>query len=196
MFLGGEFWFNDAEGFWSRPLRHFGGGGILVVAFLLTFEWPWHEIGWNCWNWRHAGSEPWRALPDAVLGGLIPAAAICLWVMTVRRKSPLGLLFGLAPILAVGGYALASLASAYATSAALFDVYLLVAGLWLLAAGIRAGRQGQMNLGLLAVAALVVARFFDTDLNFLLRGLIFIALGVAFLVTNVIMLRRKGAAHE
>ena len=49
---------------------------------------------------------------------------------------------------------------------------------------------------LLTVAALIVARFFDSDLNFLLRGLIFIGLGVAFLVTNLVMLRRKGASHE
>jgi hypothetical protein len=176
-------------------LRHFGGG-VLVLTFLLTFEWPWREIGWHYWSWHHVGSEPWRALPDAVLGGLIPLAAICLLVMTMRRRTTLGLLFGLAPVLAVGGYALASLTETYALSAGLFDVYLLTAGLWLLVAGIRTGRQGQMNLGLLAITALIVARFFDTDLNFLLRGLIFIALGLAFLVTNVIMLRRKGAAHE
>ena len=81
-------------------------------------------------------------------------------------------------------------------SAGIFDLYLLAAGLWLLVTGLRINKQGQMNVGLLAITALIVARFFDTDLNFLLRGLIFIALGIAFLVANVVMLRRKGASHE
>ena len=196
MFLIGEFWYGAAEGFWARPLRHFGAAGVLVLAFLFTFEWPWKEIGWNYWYGGRFHHPAWRAIPDAVLGSLIPIAAIVLLGMTVRRKTPLGLLFGLAPILAILGYALASLTDTYAPSAGLFDLYLLVAGLWLLVSGIRINKQGQMNVGLLAITALLVARFFDSDLDFLLRGLLFIALGIAFLVANIVMLRRKGANHE
>lgn len=196
LFLVGEFWFGGATGFWARPLRHFGGGGVLLLSFLLTFEWPWKEIGWHYWRWAHLHETPWRALPDAVLGSLIPLAALVLLATTVRRKTPLGLLFGLVPILAVVGYALASLTNTYAPFAGLFDVYLLIAGLWLLVTGLRLSQQGQMNLGLLTLTALIVARFFDSDLSFLLRGLIFIGLGLAFLVANVVMLRRKGARHE
>ncbi len=47
MFLAGEFWFRESDGFWSRPLRHFGAAGVLVLSFMFTFEWPWHHIGWN-----------------------------------------------------------------------------------------------------------------------------------------------------
>jgi len=196
LFLAGEFWFGDAEGFWTRPLRHFGGGGVLVLAFMLTFEWPWEEIGWHYYRWSHVSDEPWRVLPDVVLGGLVPLAAIVLLATTWRRKQLLGLLLGLAPLMAVFGYGIASKTGTYALAAGLFDVYLLVAGIWLLVTGIRIPRQGQMNIGLLLISALIIARFFDSDLDFLLRGLIFIGLGVAFLVTNIIMVRRKGAVHE
>lgn len=196
LFLAGEFWFSDAGGFWSRPLRHFGAGGLLVLSFLLTFEWPWEEIGWNHWHWERVHQDSWRAIPDAVLGSVFPLAALFLLAMTVRRRTPLGLIFGLAPILAAGGYALTSLSETYAPAAGLFDLYLLLIGVWLLITGIRVGKQGQMNVGLLAITALIIARFFDSDLDFLLRGLIFIALGVAFLVANIVMLRRKGVRHE
>ncbi len=196
MFLAGEFWFADAEGFWNRPLRHFGAAGVMVLAFMLTFEWPWREIGWHYWYWERIHDVSWRAIPDAVLGSLIPISATVLLVMSVRRKTPLGLLFGLAPILSVVSYALVSLTETYAPAAGIFDLYLLVIGIWLLVTGIRIGKQGQMNAGLLAITALIVARFFDSDLDFLLRGLIFIALGIAFLVANIVMLRRKGASHE
>lgn len=196
MFLAGEFWFNEAEGFWARPLRHFGAAGVLVIAFIFTFEEPWREIGWHHWWWDRFHHPGWWVIPDAVLGSLIPIAAIVLLSMTMRRRTPLGLLFGLMPILATLGYGLASLTETYAPSAGLFDLYLLTAGLWLLITGLKINKQGQMNVGLLAVTALLIARFFDTDLNFLLRGLIFIALGIAFLVANIVMLRRKGTKHE
>jgi uncharacterized membrane protein len=191
MFLAGEFWFSESGGFWPRPLRHFGAGGVLVLSFLLTFEWPWHSIGWRHWQWERLHDTAWRAIPDAALGALIPLAAIILLVTTVRRKAPLGLLFGLAPIIATVGYCLSSLSESYAPAAGLFDLYLLVIGLWLIVAGIRVNKQGQMNVGLLAVMALIIARFFDNDLSFLLRGLIFIALGIALLMANIFMLRRK-----
>lgn len=196
MFLSGEFWFPEARGFWARPLRHFGAGGVLVLSFMLTFAWPWHEIGWHYWRWSHVREASWRGIPDGVLGGVIPLAAIVLLVTTVRRRTPLGLLFGLLPVLATAGYCLCSLSETYAPAAGLFNLYLLVTGLWLLIAGIRIGKQGQMNVGLLAITTLIVARFFDSDLDFLLRGLIFITLGVAFLAANVVMLRRKGANRE
>ncbi len=196
MFLAGEFWFSEAEGFWARPLRHFGAAGVLVLSFLLTFEWPWHEIGWNHWHWQRLHASIWRAIPDAVLGGVLPLAAIAMLVTTVRRKTLLGLIFGLAPIMATLGYCLSSLTGTYALAAGLYDIYLFVAGLWLLVAGIKVNHQGQMNVGLLAISALILARFFDSDLNFLLRGLIFIGLGIAFLTANLMMLRRKGVNHE
>lgn len=196
MFLAGEFWFNDAEGFWTRPLRHFGAAGVLALSFMLTFEGPWKEIGWHHVHWDRLQEVSWRALPDAVLGSVLPLAALFLLVMTPRRRTALGLFLGLAPIFAIGGYCLCSLSETYAPAAGLFDLYLLAVGLWLLVTGIRGNVQGQMNAGLLSVAALIIARFFDTDLGFLLRGLAFIGLGIALLVANLVMLRRKGAKHE
>ncbi len=196
MFLAGEFWSRETGGFWSRPLRHFGAGGVLVLSFLLTFEWPWQEIGWNHCYWGRVPEATWRVLPDVVLGSGIPIAALVLLVTTVRRKTPLGLLFGGMPVLAIIGYSLSSLSGTYAPAAGIFDLYLLAAGLWLMVTGLRIQKQAQMNIGLITLAALIVARFFDSDLSFLLRGLVFIALGVAFLVANLVMLRRKGAPHE
>lgn len=197
MFLCGEFWFAGASGFWARPLRHFGAIGGLVLSFMLTFEWPWHEMGWTYWfDMNLHGRPAWWALLDVLFGSLVPLAAVVLLVMALRRKRFQDLLIGSLPLLAVAGYGLASLTESHALPAGLFDLYVMVAGLGLLIAGIRGQSLAQMNTGLFIVSALLVARFFDGDLGFLLRGLIFIALGSAFLIANVVMLRRKGAAHE
>ena len=49
-------------------------------------------------------------------------------------------------------------------------------------------------LGLLVVFALILLRFFDEDLGFAVRGVVFVLLGLAFLAVNLVLARRKGAA--
>jgi hypothetical protein len=195
MFLAGEFWFYDSDGFWSRPLRNFGAGGILVLSFILTFTWPWDEIGWRHWDFEHVYGAPWRVIPDVVLGAAIPVSALVLLVTTVRRRTTTGLVLGALPVVAIVGYCLAALMETYA-AAVLFNLYVLAAGVWLMVSGIKNAMQGLMNIGLATVAALITARFFDSEMSFFVRGLTFIALGSAFLVANVLMLRRKGARRE
>ncbi len=51
--------------------------------------------------------------------------------------------------------------------------------------------MGRLNLGLAVIATTIAMRFFDLDLSFALRGLLFIALGIGFLVMNLRTLRAK-----
>ena len=50
---------------------------------------------------------------------------------------------------------------------------------------------GVLNYGLLIIAALVTCRFFDTDMSFVLRGLLFVGVGVGFFLTNYYMLKKQ-----
>ena len=58
-------------------------------------------------------------------------------------------------------------------------------------ARIRAGRVLEANLGMLVITVLAVARFFDSDLAFVIRGIAFIAIGLGFLATNIVLFKRK-----
>jgi hypothetical protein len=44
---------------------------------------------------------------------------------------------------------------------------------------------------MLVIAVLAIARFFDTELEFVVRGIAFIAIGLGFLVTNLIVFKRR-----
>jgi len=81
------------------------------------------------------------------------------------------------------------------TVQALMNLYVLGLGVALIGLGVRDRRLGVVNLGMLVTAALVIARFFDRDLSFVLRGLAFIAVGIGFLATNVMLIRRKRGAR-
>jgi hypothetical protein len=76
-------------------------------------------------------------------------------------------------------------------AALLFNFYVLLLGIELLVRGIRAGSVARANFGLLVIAALASARFFDSDLSFVVRGVGFIAVGAGFLIAYIIFFLQR-----
>ena len=52
---------------------------------------------------------------------------------------------------------------------------------------------GVLNYGLLIITVLIACRFFDTNMSFVIRGLLFVGVGVVFFFTNYIMLKKQKA---
>lgn len=48
-----------------------------------------------------------------------------------------------------------------------------------------------LNFGLLIITILITCRFFDTDFSFIVRGILFISLGLGFFLTNYVMLKKR-----
>ena len=76
----------------------------------------------------------------------------------------------------------------------LLNFFMLGLGVFTLLRGIRAGRVFEANFGMLVVAILAIARFFDNDLEFVVRGIAFIAIGLGFLGTNLVVFKRRARA--
>ena len=72
-----------------------------------------------------------------------------------------------------------------------FNLYALAVGLLLMVDGFRYLTGGDVNAGLLTIGALTVLRFFDSEQNMVVRGVVFVLLGVAFLIVNVGLARKK-----
>ena len=78
-----------------------------------------------------------------------------------------------------------------------FKLLLFVVGIATIAAGLQSQSLATVNLGMVVVAILVVVRFFDSGLGFILKGFAFILVGIGFLVTNVVLARRlRGVVEE
>ena len=52
----------------------------------------------------------------------------------------------------------------------------------------------RVNFGLAIIAALAIARFFDSDLSFVVRAIGFIVIGLGFLATNFILFKKRRPA--
>ena len=61
--------------------------------------------------------------------------------------------------------------------------------------GAQKNHLGILNYGLLIISVLVICRFFDTDLTFVVRGVLFVLVGLGFFGANYWMLQKR-RTHE
>ena len=183
----------------GRPhlLALLSGVAIGVMTIVLTFE----------GIWRHKPLQAPIDLPHGISIAIelsFPIAAVVLAVWSfVRRRAQFSVLAAAFPVVVGVGWFMASGCDSSSMSwpvscglwaAVLLDVYALGLGVELIARGLRADSTARTNFGLLIIAALGIARFFDSDLSFVTRAIGFIVIGVGFILTNVVLFKKRSAA--
>ncbi|MEO0876855.1 MAG: hypothetical protein AAFY48_19830, partial [Bacteroidota bacterium] len=71
------------------------------------------------------------------------------------------------------------------------NLLLLGIGIYHILLGTKRDHLGIVNFGLLIVTLQIVCRFFDTDLSFAVRGLLFLLLGAGFFAANSYLIRQR-----
>ena len=196
VYLAGIKFFPREDGRLSA-LALLGGLSVGVVAIVLSFEELWHFGG--TYSWTLQGVP--RAIGIAIqLFFPVAAVALLAWDYARRKRVTFSIAAGALPLVAGLAWIIASAAGAghrehdnpYAFAAAvIFNAFALLLGVELIARGIQANSATRANFGLLVIVALAFARFFDSDLSFLSRGVGFIVVGLAFLVANVILFKKR-----
>ena len=196
LFLGflsiGLLYFQDEESFWSVPFSRVGLLGLSVVYVVLSYRDVWKNLSFvprpetiNIVGLLKTG--------NTIISILLPILAIILAYKAVGIKKWPILLYSIGLPLALISFTVSynNLGRAIITSA--FNLYVLLCGLLYLIQGIKNNSSKSMNYGFVMIAAIVILRFFDTDLTFITRGLIFIVLGLSFLGANIYLAKRKAA---
>jgi uncharacterized membrane protein len=184
LYLAGGLWFGDGSAAWQSPFKTGGALGVAFLSWLLTFHGVW-EHG-STWHLGLTGPSAW----DTLYLFAFAAALVGLWAKALGRGRYGLLLMGSMPALATVVYFLCLKGGNEGVAATLFNLYLLGLGLATVVSALRNRRMAQMNLGLMVLSALLLTRFFDSDLSFVFRGVAFILVGVGFLAANVVMARR------
>jgi len=156
----------------------FGETGILVLLFVSTFNDFWDMVSVN-------NSMP---IGTIIFWMVLIAAGIAInWFSDKQFKNPDWLLWvGFAfPVLF-----LCSLASTGMATVA-SNLLILAFGCITIKQGVDNLQFRTLNFGLLVITVLTICRFFDTDMSFAIRGLLFLVVGVSFFAANYIVARKK-----
>jgi uncharacterized membrane protein len=192
VYLVGAVAFEDWRTTRPHPFVAAGWIGILSLAIFLSFQ-----ESWRTQRWQNAVDLVPRHYPDVLATGIQIAwvlaallfAAHALWKKREVNIAPAAF----API-ALVAWAIAKLTGDPLIPSLLLNFFMLALGIFTLLRGIRAGRVFEANLGMLVVASLAIARFFDNDFEFFIRGVAFIAIGLGFLGTNLVVFKRRARA--
>ncbi|KAA9338866.1 DUF2157 domain-containing protein [Adhaeribacter soli] len=164
-----------------------GFAGTVALLLFLSFE----------TFWKSLGRQPFKAQdlisPEFISAVLVTITAGLFLFRQYRQKpltelNPFEIVFLVFALQFPIGY-LYPLAGAVA-----INLLTLFLGIFTIRSGARQDSLGILNFGLLLITALVICRFFDTNLTFIARGVLFILVGLSFFAANYYLLKKRKTA--
>jgi uncharacterized membrane protein len=163
-----------------------GSLGTIVLLLILSFDWFWHELRNSDLHFNEAITSP-----EFFVSLIISLLGSGIFYFQQKNKSlkeiePIALVSLLFIITFIIG--LSSL-----VSVVLINFFVFTIGILTILDGAKNEHLGILNYGLLIIVALAICRFFDTDLSFVIRGILFVSVGIGFFATNYWMIKKRKA---
>lgn len=156
-----------------------GSLGTIFILMMLTFE----------WFWKDSIKDSYGDV-EVLITLIIFIAAIAVLCYLHLRKHIQGFnLFQYAFLIIGVLYLTHSLG--YIHNIILTNILVAVLGLFAIRIGIDKSSYGILNYGLVIITTLIICRFFDTNLDFIFRGVLFIVVGAGFFFTNYLLIKKQ-----
>ena len=159
-----------------------GSLGMVTMLLTMTFEWFWKEVV----------SKNYGTIDTLFTGSIFLAATGVLLYLFLKKQLQRFNLFQFA-FLVVGILYLTRMFG-YVHNIILTNILVAALGLFAIRIGIHRSSYAILNYGLLIFTILVLCRFFDSDLDFIFRGILFISVGIAFFLANYLLHKKQRAA--
>ena len=163
-----------------NPFSIIGRVGILILSFALTSEFMWPLVDSGL-GWHNV------LVVDSFIITAFVAGMLWIIVFHLDRLR----LNEIYPYLIIPPMILVYLILSRFSGILFFNLYTLFLGVWTIRNGVLGGNTGQMNRGMLIILSLIALRFFDLEMSLLLRGVLFILLGLIFLACSWFFSRRR-----
>lgn len=183
---------NRGASFMSRPLQTFAVACSFVFLLLLTYDFinvPEYAINVIIMGYKYSTGA---GIINFITLLLLFAGYIYLLVKDFQTRKPIDHFATLFPVFGVL-ILLFHKMNAEIIAFLLANAYLLAWGVYYLISGVRERRMVWVNIGMFFILTLATARFFDTHWSLLIKGVIFVLLGVGFLIANIMLSRRLAA---
>jgi len=170
----------------SNGYRFLGSLGTIISLLILSFDDFWDHLRNKTDLFDGVFMSPEFSISTIIT--LLAFVALFLYVKneSIKNLKPIAPVFLIfVPIFIIGNYV--------PFSSLLINILIFLIAIQTIRVGAKQNHLGILNYGLLIITVLVICRFFDTDLSFVLRGIIFVTVGVGFFLANYWMLKKRKA---
>ncbi len=184
LYLAGNSSFFTQQNPRNNGYKILGSLGTIVLLLTLSFDWFWEDLRREGFQLNQIISAPefFASLIISLLAG---------WLFYLQHKNktlsdikPLALIFILFIVTFIIGLS-------FSIAVVLINLYVFAIGILTIRNGAKQDHLGILNYGLLIITALVTCRFFDTDLSFVIRGIMFVSVGAGFFAANYWLLKKR-----
>lgn len=179
MYLAGRYFYHNTSYFWMRPFQTAAIGGGYGLCLMYTYRFI---SGWRMTHVQRHTSFIIAVSAVVLLSGLL--------VVLLQRKNRYINIFPAGMVLVVVLLQLLSEMGYTTAVTILANAFLLSYAVYYIWQGISTRNVNIVNVGMLFISALAIARFFESDMDFLIKGLGFIIVGSGFLTANLLINRR------
>jgi hypothetical protein len=160
-----------------------GGLGVVISLLILSFDFYWSELDDSSSEHFTEGIEFIVSIVTAVTTSVLLLIGLRGKSLSeINSKSFAFIVFIFLFFIGMTAPTMAQL---------LINIVVLVFAVNTIRNGAKRNHLGILNYGLLIITALILCRFFDTNFSFVIRGLLFISVGVGFFAANYYMVKRR-----
>jgi uncharacterized membrane protein len=190
IYLTGKLWFDDVQNFVCKSFNVIGGVGLFSLGIMGSFKEFWGSIDsvFRASSMRIGGTHVFF---DVVMLIMFSGISFYLLYETYKQRRLMAVVLGLLIVPIYVCFFLVKLGMPFIVLAMIFNIAVFCVGLFRLVQGIVKWNFVYLNSGLGILAILGIIRFFDLDISLKSRGLIFVVIGLCFLVSNVMLAKRK-----
>jgi uncharacterized membrane protein len=161
-----------------------GSLGTIILLLILSFNGFWSEI------FRETTSIMQFDSPEWIAASILFIAAVVILIFSKREKILTD--FDLMEVVFIIFFFLYNIGYSNTVLPAIaINVLLFALGISKIMRGAKLDHLGILNYGLLIVAVLITCRFFDIDLSYLVRGVLFMVVGAGFFAGNYWMIQKR-----
>ena len=181
--IGNNSFFKD-QNLMNNSYKVIGTLGTLILLFIASFDGFWSDLRSQEYDFQTLIKAPelWIAIAITLL-----AAG---YLYYEHKNKPLRQLPLLSPIflLFVIIFAIGFQSS---IAVVLINLIILTVGIMTIVEGAKQEHFGVLNFGLSIITLWIIIRFLNSDLSFVVRGLLLIGIGIGFFTANYLMLKKR-----
>ena len=187
----GKIFYDNVKQFWQKPFQVTAIASIFILSLYGTFDSFWRELTVGSWLFGTEKVMHESRLVLYIIGCMFFGGAAYIMYNRFKQEKPVNYFPLCFPVLIGIGILMLKYYPENDITITIFNLFVLGYSVYYIYSGIKLDRTSLVNAGMLFLSLLIIVRFFSDNIAFLVKGTIFILIGIGFLLVNYFLMKKR-----